>query len=150
MDFGDILDSWEKSKNTVSSSNSASTKKPHPIDTWLQNNTVHNKDAQQAGTKSSAQARRQRLKNKKPDARLDIHGLTRDEAWQSLEAFFTEAKSKGFEKILIIHGKGNHSKTAPVLKRTVMDFIERCPFAGESGQEKTAAGGKGATWVLLK
>jgi len=31
-----------------------------------------------------------------------------------------------------------------------MDFIERCPFAGESGKEKTNAGGDGATWILLK
>jgi DNA-nicking Smr family endonuclease len=35
-----------------------------------------------------------------------------------------------------------------VLKRTVREFIERCPFAGESGQGP--AGGAGATWVLLK
>ena len=150
MDFGDILATWEKQTRSGTSSNPASTKKPHPIDTWLQNNTVHDKDAQHADTEIPAQEKHRLLRNKKPDAELDIHGLTRDEAWLSLQAFFTESKNKGLEKILIIHGKGNHSKSAPVLKRAVMDFIERCPFAGASGQEKTAAGGKGATWVLLK
>jgi hypothetical protein len=33
---------------------------------------------------------------------------------------------------------------------TVRKYIEKCPFAGESGHEKAANGGTGATWVLLK
>jgi DNA-nicking Smr family endonuclease len=67
-----------------------------------------------------------------------------------LETFFSDARAKEFEKVLIIHGKGNHSEGDSVLKRVVMDFIEHCPFAGESGRGKASAGGEGATWVLLK
>jgi DNA-nicking Smr family endonuclease len=126
MNFGDILNKWEKS------------------------NVIYNKDKEAGREQSSPQERRSRLKNKKPDAELDIHGLTRDEAWLALEVFFNASKGKGLEKILIIHGKGNHSTGEAVLKRIVTEFIEHCPFAGESGRGKAAAGGEGATWVLLK
>jgi len=126
MNFEDILNKWEK------------------------NNGIYDKDMEAQKVQTSPQERRSRLKNKKPDAQLDLHGLTRDEAWQALETFFNVSKGKGLEKILVIHGKGNHSKSEAVLKRIVMEFIEHCPFAGESGREKAAAGGDGATWVLLK
>jgi len=120
------------------------------LDKWISVNGVQDKDGDDGSQQVSAQEKRHRLRNKKPDAELDIHGKSRDEAWQELEVFFGGAKEKGFEKILIIHGKGNHSPGESVLKRVVMDFIERCPFAGESGKGKSAVGGEGATWVLLK
>jgi DNA-nicking Smr family endonuclease len=120
------------------------------LDKWISVNGVQDKDIEDKDNPISAQEKRRRLRNKKPDAELDIHGKTRDEAWQELETFFGGAKEKGFEKIMVIHGKGNHSAGESVLKRVVMDFIERCPFAGESGKGKAAAGGEGATWVLLK
>ena len=126
MNFEDILNKWEK------------------------NNGIYDKDMEAERERFSPQERRSRLKNKKPDAELDIHGLSRDEAWKALEIFFNDSKGKGLEKLLIIHGKGNHSTGEAVLKRIVMDFIERCPFAGESGRGKAVAGGEGATWVLLK
>ena len=120
------------------------------LDKWSSVHGIEDKDVEDSDKQISAQEKRRRLRNKKPDAELDIHGKTRDEAWQELETFFGDAKEKGFEKIVIIHGKGNHSPGESVLKRVVMDFIERCPFAGESGKGKAASGGEGATWVLLK
>jgi DNA-nicking Smr family endonuclease len=126
------------------------------LDKWITANGIQDKDEEDTGKetspalKASAQEKRRRLRNKKPDAELDIHGQTRDEAWQSLDVFFAGAKEKELEKVLIIHGKGNHSAGDSVLKRVVMDFIEQCPYAGESGKGKAAAGGEGATWVLLK
>jgi DNA-nicking Smr family endonuclease len=126
MNFEDILNKWEK------------------------NNGIYDKDMEAENSRISPQERRSRLKNKKPDAELDIHGHTRDEAWQALEIFFNDSKGKGLEKLLVIHGKGNHSAGEAVLKRIVMEFIEHCPFAGESGRGKSVAGGEGATWVLLK
>jgi DNA-nicking Smr family endonuclease len=126
MNFGDIFDKWEKT------------------------NEIHNKDLEAGSGRFSPQERRSRLRNKKPDTEIDIHGLSRDEAWMALENFFNDSKAKGLEKLLVIHGKGNHSAGEAVLKRIVMEFIEHCPFAGESGRGKAAAGGEGATWVLLK
>jgi DNA-nicking Smr family endonuclease len=120
------------------------------LDKWISVNGIQNKDVEEKDRQDGAQEKRRRLRNKKPDAELDIHGKTRDEAWQELDVFFNNAREKGFEKILVVHGKGNHSQGEAVLKRVVMDFIERCPFAGESGRGKAASGGEGATWVLLK
>jgi DNA-nicking Smr family endonuclease len=118
------------------------------LNKWEKNNGIYDKDREAGSERISPQERRSRLKNKKPDAELDIHGFTRDEAWKALELFLADSKEKGLEKILVIHGKGNHSTGEAVLKRIVMEFIEHCPFAGESGKGKT--GGEGATWVLLK
>ena len=61
----------------------------------------------------------------KVDARIDLHGLTREEAWTRLEQFVSESEKRGLKKIMIVHGKGIHTKgTSPVLGETVRKFIE--------------------------
>jgi DNA-nicking Smr family endonuclease len=168
VDFGDILDQWERGGNgggggqghgpgpntqkkapalTVPAT-PAPQKKVNPIDQWLRINGVYDKDAEMEDAGRSGAEQRRLLREKRPDAVIDIHGLTRDEAWDALERFVGESRGRGLQKLLIIHGKGNHSRGEAVLKRSVREFIERCPFAGDSGHEKT--GGSGATWVLLK
>jgi DNA-nicking Smr family endonuclease len=158
VDFGDILDQWERrrsgadkpEKAGAAAAGPAPQEKAHPMDVWLRRNGVYDKDSEMEQTERSGAEKRRRLRSKRPDAVIDIHGLTRDSAWEALERFFGEARRGGLEKLLVIHGKGNHSSGEAVLKRSVREFIERCPFAGESGREKAAAGGDGATWVLLK
>jgi DNA-nicking Smr family endonuclease len=136
QNFGDILDQWDKESSGIPDKDAGSPDGGSPSE---------------AGRPAEPPAqRRRRLHSKKPDAVIDIHGLTRDEAWSALEQFFSDAKRQGFEKLLIIHGKGNHSEGEAVLKRSTGEFIERCPFAGESGHGNAASGGSGATWVLLK
>lgn len=157
MNFEDILNQWErqnaaggkKAKTGEAVPEPAPQKKASPMDIWLRRNGVYDKDAAMEDETRSAAGYRRRLRAKKPDAEIDIHGLIRDEAWEALQDFFDTARKDGLEKLLVIHGKGNHSSGEAVLKRTVREFIERCPFAGESGQAKGGAGG-GATWVLLK
>jgi DNA-nicking Smr family endonuclease len=141
MNFGEILKKWESI-----SGETADQKKE--IDKWLSNNKIIEKDS---GLKKTDRGEnRQRLFRMNPDDTLDIHGLTGDSAWISLDQFFNDARKKGFEKLRIIHGKGNNSQGEAVLKDTVRKLIEKCPFAGESGYEKAKYGGTGATWVLLK
>jgi DNA-nicking Smr family endonuclease len=172
MDFGDILDEWERrtgrggvSRNLKriprednpppSSGNreaalSSQSKKVDPLAAWLRINGVYDKDAEAEREAISVGERRRWLLAKRPDAVLDLHGQNRDEAWETLETFFRGSRQQGFEKVLIIHGKGNHSGSEAVLKRMVRDFVERCPFAGESGHGNASFGGTGSTWVLLK
>jgi DNA-nicking Smr family endonuclease len=138
MNFGEILKKWE-------SVSGESTNQKKEMDEWLSNNKIFDKDA---GSKKSEN--RQRLLRINPDDILDIHGFTSDKAWILLDQFFNDAKDKGFEKLRVIHGKGNRSQGDAVLKHTVRKYIEKCPFAGESGFEKAKYGGTGATWVLLK
>jgi DNA-nicking Smr family endonuclease len=160
MNFGDILDQWERQNSGLSGGKKAGAgkalsepdlpQKANPLDVWLRRNGVWDKDAAEEDSVRNGAVRRHRLRHKRPDAEIDIHGLTRVEAREALERFFNAARDKGLEKLLIIHGKGNHSPHEAVLKRSAREFIESCPFAGESGQAKTEAGGTGATWVLLK
>ena len=128
MSFGDILDRWEKQ---------------------YAGNEFYDKDAALSRERNSAGSRRYRLHRKKADAFIDLHGLNRDEAWTALEAFFENSRKNGFEKILIIHGKGNHSDEGK-LRDFSRRFIESCSFAGESGYSPAREGGRGATWVFLK
>jgi DNA-nicking Smr family endonuclease len=147
MDFGDVLDQWERRKPEKRvKSEPADKTRVNPMDAWMRINGVFDKDA--LAPHENAGERRRRLRHKKPDAALDIHNHTRDEAWEAMEHFFTDACGRKLEKVLVIHGKGNHSQGEAVLKRLVMEFIERCSFAGESGQG--TEGGSGATWVILK
>jgi DNA-nicking Smr family endonuclease len=133
MNFGDILDQWDQQTG------------------GFRANETGGKDGNVSRVPAeTGPERRRRLLSKRADAVIDLHGLTRDEAWSALEAFFHQGKQRGFEKLLIIHGKGNHSAGEAVLSRTTRDFIERCPFAGESGCGNAASGGSGATWVFLK
>ena len=141
MDFGEILDKWEHgNKHSLSKS---------VMDEWLLKNEIIDKDANIKNQDKKGEKRR-RLINAKPDDILDIHGLTKEKAWNTLEIFFENAKLKGFKKVRIIHGKGNHSEGEAVLLKVVQKFIEHCRFLGESGSENVAHGGRGATWVLLK
>lgn len=86
----------------------------------------------------------------KPQSELDLHGMTLEQAEIALNSFFAAALQKGIEKILIIHGKGKHSKNGGVMRDFVKTFLENHPNAGESGYNKNSVGGTGSTWVILK
>jgi DNA-nicking Smr family endonuclease len=165
MNFGDILDAWDKEtakaagkkalhggmkKIEDAAGEPEDSPRVDPLTAWMRVNGVEDKDAEDPAAERFAGERRRRLLNKRPDAVLDLHGLNKDDAWTALESFFNDARRQGFEKVLVIHGKGNHSEGEAALKRVVRDYTERCPFAGECGHGNAASGGSGATWVLLK
>ena len=137
MNFGDILNRWEKQNRGTEG---------------------YDKDEAAAGPGKGSGERRRRLLRKRPDASIDLHGLTQDEAWNALETFFNRSRNSGFEKVLVIHGKGNHKGSGNegprpaegALRDLSRRFIESCPFAGESGLSHIKEGGSGATWVILK
>lgn len=93
---------------------------------------------------------RSKLLRMAPQAFLDLHGMTRDEAWSALERFFTDSRRRELRKVLIIHGKGNHSGNRAVLPELVSTYLRRSPHAGESGKADRQNGGSGATWVILR
>ena len=140
MDFGDILNKWEKVQSRTPA---------NELEKWLAENEIIDKDANEPEPLVPGKNRRKLLQNP-PDDILDIHGFTSEQAYLSMDDFFTNAKANGAKKLRIIHGKGNRSLGEAILKETVRKFIEQCPFAGESGYEKAHNGGTGATWVFLK
>jgi DNA-nicking Smr family endonuclease len=155
MNFGEILDLWERGrggggKTAKNSDGEDGQKARDALASWLDANPVVDKDSKSTKNRQNAAERRQRLRNQAPSARLDLHGKTGDEAWRALEDFFRMAATRKLEKVLIVHGKGNHSKNGAVLKDLCRVFIEQCPEAGESGHPGVDDGGTGATWVILK
>jgi DNA-nicking Smr family endonuclease len=122
----------------------------HPLNAWLTRYGVYDKDAEEGEHRPRTGERRRRLLRQRPDAVIDLHGLTQDEAWTALEIFFEDCRLKNYEKVMVIHGKGIHSRKEAVLADLSRKFIEACSFAGESGHGSATEGGRGATWVLLK
>ena len=162
MNFGEILDRWEKQTpgNRI-----------YDKDKSIRNAASIEASSSDAITTRDGKrnpARRSMLLRKKPDAFIDLHGLSSEEAWIALQSFFQNSREKGLEKIQIIHGKGNHSGLdssgtgtsqwgttgsrfpSATLRDLSRRFIEACPFAGESGHSPAREGGTGATWVILK
>jgi DNA-nicking Smr family endonuclease len=160
MEFADILDRWDRQsskpqckKTEVSGGGEAAPvprKKANPLDIWLRRNGVYDKDAEIEETRDGHGERRRRLLRKAPEAAIDLHAMTQDEARAALDDFFRSCRSQGLEKIQVVHGKGNHSDGGGILRDLTRKFIEDCPFAGESGFSSAEFGGRGATWVLLK
>lgn len=129
-----------------------SEKSINPMELWLRRYGVTDKDkAQEEYEKRTRMESREYLRTMKPEARIDLHGLTRDEAWPRLSGFVDSCISRGLKKILIVHGKGNHSHGSdPVLGPMVKTFIEQNPNLGSSGHPDHNQGGTGATWVIIK
>jgi len=140
VNFGDILEKWEKRT---------------PQSAFYDKEVVYSRDENVYGNTLRGE-RRSRLLRKNPDDSIDLHGLNRDEAWTALETFFENSRRQGCEKLLIIHGKGNHQTEGELpqnegaLRELSRRFIESCTFAGESGYSSAKEGGTGATWVILK
>jgi DNA-nicking Smr family endonuclease len=86
----------------------------------------------------------------KPKRSLDLHGHSVNEALHLLDIFIKECKRDGIQKILVIHGKGMHSKLKPVLGKRIRDYLEQCPFTGELGIAPKNMGGYGALWVIIR
>jgi len=148
MDFGEILERWEKARLPREERESrpgvdmgAALERFPP-------------DARARAGRQDAEPRAQEPQSADPhlppQAELDLHGLSGLEAEQAIEAFVLEARDRGLSKVLLIHGKGNHSPGQPVLERVVRSFLEKCPHTGAFGKADRARGGRGATWVRIR
>ncbi|MBR4599435.1 MAG: Smr/MutS family protein [Treponema sp.] len=127
-------------------------KQINPMELWLRRYGVTDKDkAADEYEERSKMESREYLRTMRPEARIDLHGLTREEAWARLNSFVNDCIRRGLKKILIIHGKGNHSHGSdPVLGPMVKTFIEQNKNLGSSGHPDRAMGGSGATWVIIR
>ena len=151
MDFGEILDEWEKTKGGRGPSSGTPAKKPksEAFEDWIARNGVQDKDADLAAVEDR-EGESRRLSSLRPQDVLDLHGMTAGEAAAALGSFIDSASRRGLEKILVIHGKGLHSEGAPVLKKTARRTIEAHPLAGRFGEAEKADGGSGALWVMIR
>lgn len=87
-------------------------------------------------------------------AHLDLHGMVKAEAKEALERFIAAERVKGHRCVLVVTGRGLHSKDQiPVLKEGVQAWLSR----GRVGRQVLAFttarpqdGGAGAVYVLLR
>jgi DNA-nicking Smr family endonuclease len=83
--------------------------------------------------------------------RIDLHGLSQDQAWSSLSAFVLAAFARGARGVLVITGKG--ALGDGVLRRRVPEWLAEPPLrpliAGISEAHRRH-GGAGALYVALR
>jgi DNA-nicking Smr family endonuclease len=122
---------------------------------WLLRNSVPDPDERESGADeeeapAGGPASAERIKRMRPQAALDLHGKTRAEAELAIGRFLNEAQRRGLEKVLIIHGKGIHSESEPVLASGVRKILEESPMVGAFGPAARESGGRGATWARIR
>ena len=148
MDFGEILDEWDRIKRERKDTSQAGGSQ----EAWLAAHPVRDKDAEAGESGHGAERGREarRLAALRPQAVLDLHGMTAEEAESAIADFVRGASHRGLEKVLVIHGKGLHSSGTPVLKKVARRALEAQPLAGRFGEADKADGGSGALWVLIR
>jgi DNA-nicking Smr family endonuclease len=87
-------------------------------------------------------------------AHLDLHGLTQNRAKEKLARFVGESRRRGHRCVLVVHGRGLHSKDQiPILKQAVRSWLERGQIARAVlafASARPCDGGAGAVYVLLR
>ena len=86
-----------------------------------------------------------------PQARIDLHGLNREEAHEALSSFISAALAQGKRCIRVIHGKGLGSPGGiSILKRLSRAWLSRREEILAFCQANPHEGGAGAMLVLLR
>jgi DNA-nicking Smr family endonuclease len=85
---------------------------------------------------------------------IDLHGMTRDQAKGAVDAFLLAARRAGKRCVLLVHGRGIHSKDqVPILKDALRTWLATARFGRHVLAFATARpvdGGAGALYVLLR
>lgn len=180
MDFGELLEEWERLSSRPGGLDKAVEAERRALDDQAQaredkaaafwNEGGSGREAQSARRSmetwlashgvedkdsrreesSSSVEEARRLSALRPGARIDLHGKTVAEAEYALGIFLEDAARKGIEKVLVITGKGNHSASGGVLAKAMRTFLEANPRAGRFGTADRADGGAGALWVVVR
>lgn len=104
--------------------------------------------------KFDAQTRDKISKGRLPiEGRVDLHGLTQDEAYSLLLSFLGRAHASGIRYVLVITGKGSAARSDGVLRKSLPLWLRTQPFRHlVSGIDEAARnhGGGGAYYVRLR
>ncbi len=87
-------------------------------------------------------------------AHLDLHGLTREQAKDALFAFLSDSRRREKRLVLVVHGRGLHSKDQiPVLKESLRVWLSQGRIGKQVLAYATARpcdGGAGAIYLMLR
>jgi DNA-nicking Smr family endonuclease len=87
------------------------------------------------------------------EGRVDLHGMTQDQAYSLLLSFLSRAYAGGVRYVLVITGKGSSSGGEGVLRRAVPAWLKTEPFRMLVSSHDHAVrhhGGAGALYVRLR
>ncbi|TIR79782.1 MAG: DNA mismatch repair protein MutS, partial [Mesorhizobium sp.] len=87
------------------------------------------------------------------EGRVDLHGMTQDEAYSLLLTFLHRAHAGGIRYVLVITGKGSSSGGDGILRRSVPHWLSTPAFRHLVSSHDHAArnhGGSGALYVRLR
>jgi len=87
------------------------------------------------------------------EARLDLHGLTQEEAHRALASFIQQAHATGLRTVLVITGKGGLGDARGVLREAVPRWLNEGdlrPRVLSCAWAQPKHGGAGALYVLLR
>ena len=76
---------------------------------------------------------------------LDLHTFRPEEVSDLLSEYFSECRENGILTVRVIHGKGRG-----ILKKGIMEILQKSPFVESFKDAPIEAGGWGATIVELK
>jgi DNA-nicking Smr family endonuclease len=83
------------------------------------------------------------------EAILDLHGLSVEQAKLEVDFFLQHCLRENKRVVLIIHGKGHHSK-APILKNKLNHWLRQTEIILAFCSATPGHGSRGAIYVLLK
>jgi DNA-nicking Smr family endonuclease len=98
-----------------------------------------------------------KMRRPQVEGRIDLHGMTQEQAFQALSRFFHYAYLRQFKAVLVITGKGftmeNGERRGGILRQLFPQWIENTHLRGYVSLFNHATpqdGGEGAFYVLLK
>jgi DNA-nicking Smr family endonuclease len=117
--------------------------------------TVGDAVSGRASDVSAALLRALRRGEHRPEARLDLHGLTRDEALRAAEQLVQRSRGEGRRVMLVIHGRGHGSEGGEAVLRPALQAWLGTAAAARAGVMAFAPapprdGGTGATLILVR
>lgn len=135
MDFEEILERWEQKRD-----------RQHGEGELLRGRDT---TGGESDTDDPAGLRR-RLRTMIHQDVLDLHGVTVKEALSEIDRFVERSKAAGYEKVLIIHGKGKHGNGDGILRSAVRKHLSGSRDTGEMTIPPERYGGAGAVWVVIR
>ncbi len=89
----------------------------------------------------------------RPEARLDLHGMTQDEAHRALNGFIAASRGAGRRCVIVITGRGRAKLGGGVLREQAPRWLNLPPTRGNVlgfAEAQPKDGGAGALYVLLR
>lgn len=128
----------------------ASPSRPPPAETKPDMPEIGAGDTAGVDARTMDRLKRGRLR---PEATLDLHGMTRDEAHGAVSGFLSRSQAVGKRCVIVVTGRGRLSEGGGVLRNEFPMWLNQAgnrPKVLGFAQAQPRDGGSGAFYVLLR